>query len=117
MAHTGQASTAAPEQRSVWWMVGILVGGTVFMALPVGALFVLASLAFFVGPAWSGGSDPGDLAFALMLLGLTVLLFAFPLTLGLAVWRRRRSLWIWTAVTGALTVSAVVLLGWRALNS
>ncbi|MDQ0279085.1 hypothetical protein QO003_003388 [Arthrobacter silviterrae] len=69
MAHTGRASTAAPEQRSMWWMVGILVGGTVFMALPVGALFVLASLAFFVGPAWSGGSDPGDLAFAVVLLG------------------------------------------------
>jgi hypothetical protein len=115
MAYTGPA--AAPGQRSVWWMVGILVGGTVFMALPVGALFVLASLAFFVGPAWNGTPDPGGLAYVLMLLGLTVLLFAFPLTLGLAVWRRRRGWWIWAAVTGGLTVAAVVLLGWRALNS
>lgn len=110
-----RAKTPVPEalpHRSIWWAVGLTVGGLALLAYPA-LLLAMLSLIIMNG-SLDSAATAGDVAVGILGLIASAAMVAFPPLLGFAVRTRRRALWIPAVVTGAVSLAGFLymLFGW-----
>ncbi|MHA7270730.1 hypothetical protein [Arthrobacter sp. HLT1-20] len=106
MARSQAPVQEALPQRSIWWVVATTAVGWALLAYPV----ILLALLSFVVMTGTLDSTTTAASVALGILGFLAALsmLAFPPLLGFAVKTRRRSYWIASILTGALTIAACI---------
>lgn len=104
---TSVAADTKPR-RSILWAVGITLLGWLILAYPAVLLALLSYL--FIAGAPASPATAGTVVAGLAGMVFVLCMAAAPLLTGLAVSRRRRSLWIGAVVTWALSIVAVVYL-------